>query len=339
MYTSKTPEYIIDLSEDESSRWDEVIRRDKVVARRVARQALQLLEKPAWFVSLFGKAMGSLYGLYGGHYQGEIEAWADALKVSPGVATMLNCSYELSYLENPLACTAGVRWVKGLGMIHLRNMDWPLPAIGDATRIFRFQRGRHEFVSVGITGFVGVLSGMVPGAYSVTINQAPSQGRPGFDFGPAFLLRNVLEDCARYDEAVAYLSDTKLSAPVFFTVCGTKQGQACVIERTRDDAVVRKMRGDVLVQANHHVARKFLGNNASIEEEDEEGATVMAHSQERYDTMTEELTKVKTSDSLDEVARVLDVEPVLNDDSYQQMAFCPASGEVRVWRWLSRRSA
>lgn len=37
------------------------------------------------------------------------------------------------------------------------------------------------------------------------------------------------------------LRDSPVAAPVFFTVCGTNKGEACVIERTYNDAVVRGM--------------------------------------------------------------------------------------------------
>jgi hypothetical protein len=36
---------------------------------------------------------------------------------------------------------------------------------------------------------------MLPHAYSVTINWAPPAAFPCFNFGPAFLLREVLETC------------------------------------------------------------------------------------------------------------------------------------------------
>jgi hypothetical protein len=37
--------------------------------------------------------------------------------------------------------------------------------------------------------------------------------------------------------------------------------------------------------------------------------------------------------SLDKIATVLDVEPVLNEQSYQQMIFSPRTGAIKVWRW------
>jgi hypothetical protein len=113
----------------------------------------------------------------------------------------MNCLYELNHLAERRAalgsqvpewlqalisfgCTAGaVRLADGRA-VHVRNMDWPLQPIRTATRLFRFTDGDREFVTVGLPGLVGALSGMVPGAYSVTINYAPPTFLPGFAFGP-----------------------------------------------------------------------------------------------------------------------------------------------------------
>jgi predicted choloylglycine hydrolase len=277
------------------------------------------------------KGFEHAYRLSGGRYVDEMKAWAKALNVSTSHAVLLNCTYELSGM-----CTVGAFNSSTLGMVHVRTLDWPLPAIGAATRLFRFHRGDHEFVAVGVVGHVGVLSGMVPGAYSVTINWAPPEGRPSFDFGPAFLLREVLETCATYNEAVAVLKATKLSAAVFFFVCGAKRGQACVIERTRDDAAVRKMKGATLVHANHHETAKFKHRNDEIERFDPEAEemSMLTYSEVRAATLEAGLQGLGRQSSLADVAACLDVEPVCNEESYQQMLFAPATGELKVWRWI-----
>lgn len=61
---------------------------------------------------------------------------------------MLNGAYELSHVRFPklFGCTAGVRHVEDLGMVHVRSLDWPLASMGIATRLFRFRRGGREFV-------------------------------------------------------------------------------------------------------------------------------------------------------------------------------------------------
>jgi hypothetical protein len=174
---------------------------------------------------------------------------------------------------------------------------------------------------------------MLPHAYSVTINWAPPVAFPCFDFGPAFLARDTLETCDTYDAAVQALTTTRLSTSVFFTVCGTAQGQACVIERTQREAVVRPMPGPVLVQANHHVAGRFVKNNEDIlEGEGNEDVFSLAGSVNRADTLSRALAELPASCTLETVADALNRATVLNQDTCQQMVFCPASGEVKVWR-------
>src|SRR6516162_834992 len=201
MFAPDVPTYLIDLANAEAKRWAEVISREKTVASRLVAEAEKEFERVP---ELLRWVFARLYQAFGGLYRGEMVSWADALGVSLGTVTILNCAYELSHLRWPklFGCTAGVRWVEGLGMIHVRNLDWPLAKMGAATRLIRFRRGTREFVSVGVPGHVGVLSGMVPQAYSVTINWAPPATFPSFDFGPAFLVRDTLETCDNYDAAV-----------------------------------------------------------------------------------------------------------------------------------------
>jgi hypothetical protein len=323
------PTYVIDLGHEEATRWGEVISREKEVAAQLVRDIAREFERvPEVLRWVFAR----LYQASGGFYGGEIGAWADALGVSLGTVTMLNCAYELSHLRVPklFGCTTGVRWADGLGMVHLRTLDWPLPGMGEATRLFRFRRGAREIVSVGVPGQVSVLSGMVPGAYSVTINWAPPASMPSFDFGPAFLLRDTLENCDSYGAAVDVLRRTPLSTSVFYTVCGAEDGQACVIERTRRAAAVREMVGPALAQANHHVAARFVRNNKVLGQVEGEG--FHEDSGRRAEALWRSLAAVGPAFSLDDAAAALNVPPVLNPYTVQQMAFCPRTGEVRVWR-------
>jgi predicted choloylglycine hydrolase len=254
---------------------------------------------------------------------------------------MLNCIYELNHLKQSsvasriFGCTAGVRWFNGLGMVHVRNLDWPLTNLGQATRLFRFRYGKREFVAVGIVGYVGILSGMLPGRYSVTINWAPPVSPPTFNFGPTFLLREALEECDNYEEVVYRLKHTPLSTSVFFTVCGIHKGQACVIERTQTRASVRKLRGSVIVQANHHVVKGFAKNNKVLYETDEEDEeSFCAHSERRMAVLDSVLRKIRPPYVIDRVADVLNAKPVLNENTYQRMIFRPSTGVVKVWRRL-----
>lgn len=336
MFTADVPTYGIDLARSEATCWDEVIAREKATAGRLVQEAGSQFERvPELLRWVFARLYQSSQGLY----QREISAWAEGIGVSAGTVTILNCAYELSHLRWPklLGCTAGVRWVDGLVMVHVRSLDWPLATMCAATRLFRFRRGAREFVTVGIPGQVGVLSGMLPGAYSVTINWAPPVAFPTFDFGPAFLLRDTFETCDSYDAAVQRLTETRLSTSVFYTVCGAARGQACVIERTQREAAVRPMPGPVLVQANHHVAGQFAKNNADIlEGEAGEEVFTLEGSSRRAETLCKTLDEMPSPVTLEALANTLNGGTVLNQDTCQQMVFCPASGDVKVWRRAER---
>jgi hypothetical protein len=332
MFSADVPTYTIDLGRDEAKRWEEAISRERMAARRLVEEAGSQFERvPELLRWIFAR----MYQRSGGLYRGEIASWAEALNVSLGTVTILNCAYELSHLRWPkvFGCTTGVRWVDGVGMVHVRSLDWPLATMGAATCLFRFRRGAREFVSVGVPGQVGVLSGMLPHAYSATINWAPAAAVPSFDFGPTFLLRDTLETCDSYEAAVQKLTETRLSTSVFFTVCGTERDRACVIERTQSDAVVRKLAEQVLVQANHHAADRFSKNNADIlEGANDEDVFSLAGSCKRADTLNRALAEIPDASSPETVANVLIREKVLNDDTCQQMVFYPGKGEVKVWR-------
>lgn len=354
MYTSNVPEYLIDLALPEEERWAGVIRKERKVARAVFEAGLRDFEEQIGLdpklkllrvlTTAAGRPFNAMYQLFGGRYPGEMRAWARALGASAGEVALANCTYELTHAlkstdwkwyqaKKPFGCTAGIVDTERHGPVHVRSMDWSLESIGNATRLFRFRDGLHEFVAVGIAGHVAVLSGMVPGSYSVTINYAPPEGW-SFDFGPGFLLREVLETCRTYREAVAVLRDTNLAASVFFVVCGTNAGEACVIERTRKEAAIRRMRGGPLVQGNHYVSRKFTSHNDIDKDAADDGISLFDESCQRASALEEALATLPATADLDRIASCLDVEPVFNDDSFQQMLFVPRSGTVRAWRWV-----
>ena len=339
MFADGVETHSIDLRQNESQRWRAVIASESESARKLFGEAAAVFERVP---RLLRWAFARLYERKGGLYVDEIRAWAQGVGVQEGTVTMLNCAYELSHLRVPkvFGCTAGVRWVEGVGMVHVRNLDWPLPGMGPATRVFRFHDGDRDFVTIGVPGQVGVLSGMVPRGYSATINWAPPVSFPTFEFGPTFLLREVLATCDTYDAAVERLRSTPLSTSVFFTVCGIEREQACIIERTANDAEIRPMRGPAIVQANHHVAERFAKNNADILKVPEgEEEFSLDGSRVRVENLCQSLDEVTSARNLQDVAAALNASHVLNKFTVQQMIFCPAAGDLKVWRRANDASA
>jgi len=98
---------------------------------------------------------------------------------------------------------------------------------------------------------------------------------------------------------------------------------------------VRKLSGPVIVQASHRLARRFVKNNGEWAEPDEEGEESFCdRSARRAAVLGSGLRKMLAPRLLEDIAAVFAVEPVLNENTYQRMAFCPHPGEVKVWRRL-----
>lgn len=108
-----------------------------------------------------------------------------------------------------------------------------------------FRRNNHTiFKSTTFAGYVGMLTGMRPHSFSLTVNERFSLNggyigiiewllnhRDAMWMG--FLTRSVLENATSYEEASSLLSQTKLLAPVYFILGGNQTGQGCIITRAR----------------------------------------------------------------------------------------------------------
>lgn len=344
-FTNRITEYTIDLRLPPEERWAEVIAAERKPARAIARQVVAELRKSfPGYGNVLGATLKKLiaggYRLSGGRYREEMAAWAEALNLPVDDVLLMQLGYELSHMPgyfgqlNPFGCTAGISHAKGLGMFHVRTLDWGLDLLGPATRVYRFKAGRREFLVVGVLGLVGALSGMLPGQYSLTVNFAPPSALPRFQFGPLFLVREVLETCDSFAEAVRILREMPVACNVFFAVCGAREGEACIIERMPDEASVRRYRGTPLVQANHFQSRRFADDNACImEAEDEDTMSLFEDSRERQSALEQSLARLPARmDALEEAAVVLPRAPVLNEQTHQHMIFCPKSGTLKVWR-------
>ncbi len=179
-------------------------------------------------------------------YRAEIEQVAARLG-APG-AVMLNFSFEwgcTGLVDNdPVA--GGVRM--------LRALDWRLPGLGRHVVVARLDSPAGPYYDVTWPGAVGVLTAMAPGRFSAAIHQAPARrhgrGRLGdwaknralvwrrTAIAPAHLLRHVFETAPDFAAARQVLAETPLALPVIFMLAGTSPGEACVIERLEERAVV-----------------------------------------------------------------------------------------------------
>merc|ERR1712137_235126 len=110
-------------------------------------------------------------------------------------------------------------------------MDWELPDLKALTIEIEFCRGEQTlFVCTTWPGYVGVLTGMRPGAYSCSVNFRVTgsnylvnlRNAVTYCWPIGFLLRAVLEEDVDYATAVRSLAASELISPVYFTCCGVR---------------------------------------------------------------------------------------------------------------------
>jgi len=249
-------DHTIDLATPARDRWAEAVSQEKQLLRPALRAALKDAGAPT---PPLLKLLRYAFGLLGGRYRDEIRGIASSLSLPFETVLWLQCSYELAHVgafTGIFGCSTRLISRKGEGPLHLRTLDWALPSIRDTIRTIRFVDGTDEFFSVGPLGFVGVLTGFRPGAYSVSLNYAPPTGvRTGF--GPAFLLRHALEQHRSFTAAAGTLRDTHLIVPAFFALAGASEQQALYVERTPRRVATYRPGATGKAMTNHYTTRAF----------------------------------------------------------------------------------
>jgi len=123
-------------------------------------------------------------------------------------------------------------------------MDWELELLEPLTIEVEFKKqGVTQYIASTWAGYVGVLTGMRPNSYSVSINyRATKSGTFWANIKNAltaswpigFLVREILESTRDYKTAYGALSFSELIAPCYITVAGT-HGNAVLITRSVSD--------------------------------------------------------------------------------------------------------
>lgn len=294
-----------------------------------------------------------------GKYIEECEDLATLAGVDKAALCLLQRLYSWSKLSpsatpDVLGCSAACYHHPALGMYLARCLDWSKPegVLGNATRIVEYQRhGVTAYKAVQVLGMTGHLSILKPGKFAVVINWAPEHGLPGFDLDPTHRLREIAEDPAidSYDKAIAALTSRShdIGSDAFFTVAGLEPHEMCVVERkgSFNKYWIRKPTAgeSYLVQTNHYDAQGTIGTHLHIEP-----ALTLPEGEDGYCLSTTQTTWVRQRVLQDALAAIaeeteiwnalhdcLNLIPVLNNDTRQQMVMHVASGEIRAWREIA----
>ncbi|XP_061626519.1 acid ceramidase isoform X1 [Phyllopteryx taeniolatus] len=184
----------------------------------------------------------------------EIKGIAAASGVPLGEVILFNIFYEVFTV-----CTSVVAEDANGNLLHGRNLDFGLFMGWDVknkswvlSELLKplvvnvdFKRNnRTVFKSTNFAGYVGMLTGVKPNTFTLTMNERFSLdgGYIGIlewilgkrdGIWMSFLTRSVLENATSYEDAKFGLAQTKLLAPAYFILGGNRTGQGCIITRSR----------------------------------------------------------------------------------------------------------
>lgn len=182
----------------------------------------------------------------------EIRGIATAASMPEGDVALMNIFYEVFTV-----CTSIIGQSSDGTLYHGRNLDFGLfmgwdqrnhtwrvaEALRPMTVTMEYQRAnRTVFRTAGFAGMVGVLTGVRPGRFSLSIDERFTT-KPGiwymleWAFGGAdvqwntVITRQVLENGTDYTSVQKQLATTDLMAPVYFILGGNSSTEGCVITR------------------------------------------------------------------------------------------------------------
>jgi hypothetical protein len=325
-------------------RWQQVIEKDAGLLREVCGSMKEMLEHHGISipVRIIAWLAYNLHYARRGYFIDESNLFAGHGGISKPLMAFLQRQYTWSHM----ACTtASVFDPSANEMVMLRSLDWPgAETLARATRMHEFQdaAGRTVFLSAGLTGMVGILTGVKPRAFSIALNFAHARRsiRPAAD--PTMMIRRLLEDPAvdSFGAAKLAISRWDLGAPCFISLCGIAKGEGCVFEFLPGGAHQVREMGDVpfVVQANHYDGKEDTAATAQLEASDTEARfqATLAQSSGMRRRQVEARFAEWGSDSRGEpieaaALRVWTEVPVRNYETTQFVVMRPSTGAMNIW--------
>ncbi|KAJ8271748.1 hypothetical protein COCON_G00106070 [Conger conger] len=249
--------YTVDLDLPPSKRWTGIITDKKVDLVSMIQAIKDLADSfvpSGRLIEIVDKDLPLIVNTLPYPFNEEIKGIAKDSGVPLGEVILFNIFYEIFTV-----CTSLVAEDADGNLFHGRNLDFglfmgwdlknkswtiteklkPLVVNVDFTR-----NNRTVFKSTNFAGYVGMLTGIRPHTFTLTMNERFSLdgGYIGIlewimgkrdGMWMSFLTRSVLENATSYEEARNRLAQTKLLAPAYFILGGNQTGQGCVITRSR----------------------------------------------------------------------------------------------------------
>ena len=272
---------VVDLDVPASDRWRHLaapltseirtmITHFKALLGSLSEEIFKLLEDTAKLKAMTERILDEM-----GEYGQEIRGIANATGIPTEEVFIYNIAYELEG-----GCTSIVAQDDHGRLIHGRNLDfglflgedwkhlqWTLTEdLRPLLRNVRFVRqNRTVFKSTVFLGYVGTLTAVKEGAFSVTVNtrydkshwaalKAYLEGKGNGSF-LSLLLRDVMVSNHSFSEALTTMRSAKLLGPAYVILGGTRRGEGAVLERGATEVVNQTLLRDVALQGINSVVQ------------------------------------------------------------------------------------
>jgi predicted choloylglycine hydrolase len=259
--------------------------------------------------------------LYVAHdYMEEVRAIATYCDFSENEIVIANLYYDA--LKFVFGCTAFCV-DQDKDRLHARNLDWWTEdnILGKYTKVFDVMKGGHLVCSlVSWPGFIGALSGVRKGAFSITLNAVMSHEAPQFAIPITFLIRDVLERVSTFETAVKILSETPIASDCLLLVVGCRKGENVVIERTPSRYAHRLSEDGSVIVTNEYL--KLTSNKETKD-------PLQVTASERHQ-MVKALIDTSKPCTKETCFEILSNRKVKMDITVQQMVFHPKTGEIQL---------
>jgi len=252
----------------------------------------------------------------------EMKAIARQTDIPLGRIILCNSYYDL--IKPLIGCTA-FAFDGPDGPIHARNLDWWTDnnLLGDCSELFYFTGApAGDFYAVSWAGYIGVLSGIAPNRFAISLNAVISPDPFELATPICLKLRETFETCQTYQEAITFLQQETLPADCLLLISGPHAGEYCVIERTPKRQFTRSPQDGFIAVTNGFRALDIQSGDLD--------SSLQATSDGRYKRICE-LSKTKPKTLQACVDNLSDENVFMQNMTVQQMAFCVATGEI-FWR-------
>nr|XP_006821136.1 PREDICTED: N-acylethanolamine-hydrolyzing acid amidase-like [Saccoglossus kowalevskii] len=236
------PRYILNLDVAPEKRWNDIVSHWNLTKIHEELAYVMKEEIPEMLVPVVELLASDIDKYIPEPYSSEMVGVAKAMGIKLGDIVTLNLLYDIT-----ASCTSIVAEDSNGQIWHGRNLDYTFTSIlRNLTLTYDAQiNGTTVFTASTFLGFVGVLTGIKPKVFTLSIDER-DQGElwenlielvNALLMGEASLVtllsRDAMMKANTFESAVKLMSETQIVAPAYYIIGGVQPGEGAVITRDR----------------------------------------------------------------------------------------------------------